>query len=89
MQKSKHVLLIAAHNQDMICAVTHVNYNITKGIEISNDSRYRPVGNSNYPQRAAKQRADHTKRGRKNPFPCCKTDWRDAYYFSLKMLIFQ
>lgn len=89
MQKSKHVLLIAAHNQDMICAATHVNHNITKGIEISNDSRHRPVGNSNYPQRAAKQRADHTKRGRKNPFPCCKTDRRDAYYFSLKMLIFQ
>ena len=59
MQKSKHVLLIAAHNQDMICAATHVNHNITKGIEISNDSRHRPVGNGDDPQRAAKQRADN------------------------------
>ena len=65
MQRSKHASRITAYNQNTICAVTHINYNITKGIEISNDSRYRPVGNSNYPQRAAKQRADHTKRGRK------------------------
>ena len=59
MQKSKHVLLIAAHNQDMICAATHVNHNITKGIEISNDSRHRPVGNGDDPQRTAKQWPDY------------------------------
>ena len=89
MQKSKHVLLIAAHNQDMICAATHVNHNITKGIEISNDSRHRPVGNGDDPQRAAKQRPHYAERSRKDPFPRRKTDRRDTYYFRLKMLIFQ
>ena len=39
--------------------IIHINYNITKGIEISNDSRHRPVGNGDDPQRAAKQRADY------------------------------
>ena len=89
MQKSKHVLLIAAHNQDMICAATHVNHNITKGIEISNDSRDRPVGNGDDPQRAAKQRPHYAERSRKDPFPRCKTDRRYTYYFCLKMLMFQ
>ena len=51
MQKSKRASQVAAYNQDAICAVTHINYNITKGSEISNDSRHRPVGNGDDPQR--------------------------------------
>lgn len=48
-----------------------------------NTSRHRLVGNSNDPQRVAKQRTDNSEGGRKDPFLRCQTDRRSAYYFRL------